>query len=113
MVGARFDVVNQVPGHRPWKNPRGDGVRAAPPLRRQPDRAFAGTLVWSSEVEPEGEGTLLTESHEVTRPVGRIGWLVIGRLFARTTGAPTSARGIANLDALKATAEAQHQDRVG
>ena len=20
-VGARFEVVNQVPGHRPWKNP--------------------------------------------------------------------------------------------
>jgi len=25
-LGARFEVVNQVPGHRPWKNPRGDGV---------------------------------------------------------------------------------------
>jgi hypothetical protein len=20
-VGARFEVVNQIPGHRPWKNP--------------------------------------------------------------------------------------------
>jgi hypothetical protein len=27
---------------------------------------------WSYEVEPDGEGTLLTDSHEVTRPGGRI-----------------------------------------
>ena len=55
------------------------------------DRAFAGTLVWSYEVEPDGEGTLLTESNEVTRPVGRIGRLVIEGSSARMTGAPTSA----------------------
>jgi hypothetical protein len=95
-VGARFEVVNQVPGHRPWKNPRGDGVRAAPPLRRQPDRTFAGTLVWSYEVELDGEGTLQTESHEVTRPVGRIGWLVIERLFGAHDRSSDLRRGIAN-----------------
>jgi hypothetical protein len=113
VVGARFDVVNQVPGHRRGRTPV---VTAYEPHRRY--------AVSPTELSPErwsgcprssrnGEGTLLTESHEVTRPVGRIGWLVIGRLFARTTGAPSSARGIANLDAVKATAEAQHQDRVG
>jgi len=47
------------------------------------------------EVEPDGEGTLLTESHEVTRPVGRIGWLVIEQLFGARD--PSSdLRGIAN-----------------
>jgi hypothetical protein len=60
------------------------------------DGAFAGTLVWSYEVEPGGEGTLLTESHEVTRPVGRIGWLVIERLFGAHDRSPDVRRGIAN-----------------
>jgi hypothetical protein len=59
------------------------------------DRAFAGTLVWSYEVEPDGEGTLLTESHEVRRPVGQIGWLVIERLFGAHDRS-SDLRGIAN-----------------
>jgi len=84
------------PGTGRGRTPRGDGVRAAPPLRRQPDRAFAGTLVWSYEVEPDDEGTLLTESHEVTRPVGRIGWLVIERLLGAHDRGSDLRRGIAN-----------------
>jgi len=66
---------------------------------------------WSYEVDPDGEGTLLTESHEVTRPVGRIG-LVIERLSARTTGAPTSAAASRTLDAQGAGRGAA-PDRVG
>ena len=61
---------------------------------------------------PAGEGTLLTESHEVTRPVGRIGWLVIERLFG-AHDRRSDLRGIATLDAIKAAAETQHRDRVG
>jgi hypothetical protein len=90
-VSARFEVVNQVPRHRPWKNPRGDGVRAAPPLRRQPDRAFAGTLVWSYEVEPDGEGTLLTESHRSGDPCAGSADSSSNGSSAGMTGAPTSA----------------------
>jgi hypothetical protein len=40
---ARFEVVNLVPGHRPWKTPRGDGVRAAPPLRSSSSGSSART----------------------------------------------------------------------
>ena len=56
------------PGTGRGRTPRGDGVRAAPPLRRQPDRAFAGTL----------------------------GWLVIQRLFGAYDRSSDSAAAIAN-----------------
>ena len=96
-VGARASKWStRSPGTGRGRTPRGDGVRAAPPLRHQPDRAFAGTLVWSYEVEPDGEGTLLTESHEVTRPVGRIGWLVIEPLLGAHDRSSDLRRGIAN-----------------
>ena len=41
---------------------------------------FAGTLVWRYQFEPDGTGTLVTESYEVTRPISRIGWFIIERL---------------------------------
>ncbi len=41
---------------------------------------FAGTVVWRYRFEPDGDGTRLTESYEVTRPITRLGWLII-RLF--------------------------------
>ncbi|MGQ1798932.1 hypothetical protein ACT4S5_17605 [Kocuria oceani] len=41
---------------------------------------FAGTIVWRYRFEPEGTGTRVTESYEVARPVGRIGWFIIGAL---------------------------------
>jgi hypothetical protein len=78
------------------------------------DRAFAGTLVWSYGVEPDGEGTLLTESHEVRRPVGRIGWLVIERLFGAHDRSSDLRRGIANPVRAQGDGRgAQHGDRVG
>lgn len=30
---------------------------------------------------PDGAGTRVTESYEVTRPVTRIGWFIIGTVF--------------------------------
>ncbi len=61
-----------------------DGAIAA-----QPGREFAfsrteklsGTLVWRYRFEPDGSGTRLTESYEVTRPISRLGWFIIDRLF--------------------------------
>ena len=112
-VGARASKWStRSPGTGRGRTPRGDGVRAAPPLRHQPDRAFAGTLVWSYEVEPDGEGTLLTESHEVTRPVGRIGWLVIERLFGAHDRS-SDRRGIANPGRAQGDGRGPAPDRVG
>ena len=33
--------------------------------------------------EPDGDGTLVTESYRVTTPLSPIGWFIIGVLFAR------------------------------
>ena len=41
----------------------------------------AGTIVWRYEFTPEGDGTLVTESYEVTRPVTLVGWFIIGVLY--------------------------------
>jgi hypothetical protein len=40
---------------------------------------FAGTVVWRYRFEPEGSGTRITESYEVTRPLTRVGWFIIER----------------------------------
>jgi len=44
---------------------------------------FAGTVEWTYRFEPEGAGTRVTESYEMTEPMTRIGWFIIGVLFAR------------------------------
>jgi Polyketide cyclase / dehydrase and lipid transport len=44
---------------------------------------FAGTVEWSYRFEPDGTGTKVTESYEVTRPVSALGWFIIGGLFGR------------------------------
>jgi hypothetical protein len=42
---------------------------------------FTGTIVWRYRLEREGDGTRVTESYDVVKPVTRFGWFVIGRLF--------------------------------
>jgi len=39
--------------------------------------------VWRYLFQPDGDGALVTESYEVTRPVSRLGWFIIGRLYGR------------------------------
>lgn len=90
---------------------RRDGTRGRRPLRGQeqrrprpgldeptnhplvtvaePGRAFpvsrtekgAGTIVWRYDLEPHPEGTLVRQSYEVTSPVKRLGWFIIGTLY--------------------------------
>jgi polyketide cyclase/dehydrase/lipid transport protein len=81
-VGARFRATNHLPRRPPWKNT--PIVIAADPGREfaiSRTEPFAGTLVWRYRLEPEDGGTRLTESYEVTRPITRIGWFIIGTLF--------------------------------
>ena len=57
--------------------------------RRGPGREFAfsrteligGTIVWRYVFTPEGSGTRVTESYEVTKPIPLIGWLGIGGIY--------------------------------
>ena len=82
-VGARFEAVNRVVGsNREWKN-------RPVVIEHQPGRLFAisrtepfaGTVEWRYELQPVGSATRLTESYAVTKPVSRIGWLIIEKGF--------------------------------
>jgi hypothetical protein len=81
-VGARFVARNDVGRGRPWRNKpiftHVDPGRALSWARTEP---FAGTVEWSYRFEPEGTGTRVVESYEVTKPIGRVGWFIIGTLY--------------------------------
>jgi hypothetical protein len=83
-VGARFKAWNKVPNRPAWPNKPvvtvADRGRAFAFARTEP---FAGTVEWSYRLEPDGDGTLVTESYRVTKNLSPIGWFIIGVLFAR------------------------------
>lgn len=106
-VGARFEAVNQVNGSRPWKNrpvvTQYDRPYAFATSRTEP---FAGTLVWSYQLTSDGHTTQLTESYEVTKPIGRIGWLIIEKMSGTRDRRSDLRRGMLDtLAAIKTTAE--------
>ncbi len=81
-VGARFEAVNRSAAGRTWKNR--PVVTAAEPGREfafTRTEPFAGSIAWRYRFEPVDGGTRVTESYEVERPVRRLGWLVIERVF--------------------------------
>jgi hypothetical protein len=108
-VGARFEATNQLPGHRPWKN-RPTVIAYEPNRRFAVSRRepFAGELVWSYNLDVEEEGTRLTETYEVTKPISRLGWLIIERGFGGMDRQADLRRGIdLTLAAIKKAAEEQ------
>ncbi|MEV5556473.1 SRPBCC family protein [Nonomuraea wenchangensis] len=92
-VGARFEAVNKVRRGSAWKN-RPVVVEARPGREFAFSRTekFAGTLVWRYRLEPDGPGTRLEESYDVTEPLTRIGWSSSARCSAATTAAPSCGR---------------------
>lgn len=81
-VGARFVATNKVRRGPSWKNR--PVVTVAEPGRElafSRTEKLAGTVVWRYRFAPEGAGTQVVESYEVTEPLTRAGWFVIGRLF--------------------------------
>lgn len=83
-VGARFAARNKVPNRPPWTNKPVVTV-VEPGKRFAFDRTepFGGTVRWTYEFEPDGAGTMVTESYQVTRKVSPVGWFIIGVLFNR------------------------------
>jgi hypothetical protein len=83
-VGARFKARNKVPNRPSWHNKPVvtvvDPGREFAFARTEP---FGGTVEWRYRFDPDGDGTLVTESYEVTRRMSPVGWFVIGVLFAR------------------------------
>jgi len=106
-VGARFRARNKVPNRPSWTNK--PVVTEVDPGRRfafARTEAFAGTVEWRYVFEPDAGGTKVTESYTVTRPLGRVGWIVIGTLFGRKDRrADLRAGMVETLERMRQTAE--------
>jgi hypothetical protein len=106
-VGARFEAVNTTEAGKTWKNrpvvTTADPGREFAFTRTEP---FAGTLLWRYVLVPEEGGTRVTESYEVTKPVTRVGWFVIERIF-RAGDVPAGLRAgmQTTLERIRATVE--------
>jgi hypothetical protein len=107
-VGARFKSVNRQGRGPDWSNK---------PVVTVADRGvefsfsrterFAGTIVWRHRFVPEGTGTRVIESYEVTKPISIVGWFIIDTLYGakdRRTGLHESM--VASLDRLAELVEA-------
>jgi Polyketide cyclase / dehydrase and lipid transport len=84
LVGAHFKARNEMPNRPTFSNKPvitdADRGRVFSFARTEP---FGGTVEWTYRFEPDGDATGVTESYHVTKPVSRIGWFIIGGLFAR------------------------------
>ena len=82
---------------------------AVSPTELSPER-------WSGRTRSSrtARGHVLSDSHEVTRPVGGIGWLVIERLFGAHDRTPDRAAASRTMAALIGDSRAaQHRGRIG
>lgn len=83
-VGARFKARNKVSNGPAWNNKPVitvvDPGREFAFARTEP---FAGTIEWKYVFEPDGTGTLVTESYTVTKKLSPVGWFIIGVLFGQ------------------------------
>ncbi len=108
-VGARFEAVNVSSGGKRWRNRPvvtvADRGREFAFSRSEP---FAGTVAWRYRFEPVEGGTRVVESYEVERPVTRLGWFVIEKIFRGGNRREAMREGMrTTLARLRATAEAQ------
>lgn len=105
-VGARFEAVNTNAG-KTWKNrPVVTVADRGREFTFSRTEKLAGTLVWRYRFLPEQGGTRVIESYEVVRPVSRIGWFLIERLFkAGDVRAGLHAGMETTLERLRATAQ--------
>jgi hypothetical protein len=106
-VGVRFEAVNAAGSGKRWKNRPvitvADPGREFAFVRTEP---LAGTIAWRYRCEPTGNGTRVVESYSVERPVTRLGWFVIEKVFRGGDRRQALREGmIATLDRLRAAAE--------
>jgi hypothetical protein len=113
-VGARFKARNKVPNRPAWHNK--PVVTVVDPGREfafARTEAFAGTVEWRYRFEPDGDGTLVTESYTVTKNLSPVGWFIIGVLFARKDRRADLRAGMKEtLQRLRATVESARPPRV-
>jgi ligand-binding SRPBCC domain-containing protein len=108
-VGARFEAINRSSAGRTWKNR--PVVTAADPGREfafTRTEPFAGSIAWRYRFEPADGGTRVIESYEVERPVSRLCWLVIEKVFRGGNRRETLRAGMrTTLERLRVAAEAR------
>jgi uncharacterized protein YndB with AHSA1/START domain len=106
-VGARFAAVNKVQRGPAWTNkPVVTVVEPGRSFSFARTEKLGGTVEWTYRFEPDRDGTRVTESYEVTRPIGHIGWFVIGGLFGRKDRRSDLRTGMEQtLDRMRAVAE--------
>ena len=106
-VGARFEAVNRTAAGKRWRNR--PVVRVADPGREfafARTEPFAGTVLWRYRLEPVEGGTRVVESYEVERPITRLGWFVIERVFRAGDRRTALREGMTTtLERLRAAAE--------
>jgi hypothetical protein len=107
-VGARFEAVNTSSAGRRWRNRPvvtvADRGREFAFARTEP---FAGSIAWRYRFEPVDGGTRVVESYQVERPVSRVGWFVIERVFGAGDRREELRAGMRQtLERLRALAEA-------
>ena len=109
-LGARFSARNKAARGPSWGNKPVitalDPGRSISWARTEP---FAGTVEWSYRFEPDGGATRVTERYDVTRPLRRLGWLVIGAMSPGDRKAQMRDGMIETLRRIKSTAEAATQ----
>jgi Polyketide cyclase / dehydrase and lipid transport len=107
-VGARFEARNKVGRGPGWSNK--PVVTVAEPGREfafARTEKFAGTVEWRYLLSPEGTGTRVVESYDVTAPLTWLGWFIIGGIYGRTDRREDLRTGIArSLERLKQVVEA-------
>ena len=93
-VGARFEATNTVNG-KSWRNrPVVTEVEPGRLFAFARTERFSGTVASRYQLEPVEGGTRVTESYEVVRPVARLGWFVIERVFGCRDRRGDLARGM-------------------
>jgi hypothetical protein len=82
VVGARFKAINTAGRGPKWSNkPVITAVDPGREIAWARTEVIGGTLEWRYRFEPEGTGTRVIESYEVTKPLPLLGWFLIGTLF--------------------------------
>lgn len=83
-VGARFAARNKYRrGPSAVNKPVITGLQPGRLVSWSRTEPFGGTVEWTYEFLPHSDGTEVVESYRVTKPVSRIGWLIIGTMAGR------------------------------
>jgi len=112
-VGARFKAINKQGRGPNWSNkPMITTLEPGREIAWARTEPFAGTVEWRYRFEPEGTGTRVTESYEVTKPLALMGWFIIGTLYGlKDRRRDLRASMVCTLDRIAELAEAKGAGR--